>query len=65
VPSPVIFVHVSKGGIDATLGSSCMASCREELRYAGRVEACLAEADDCSKAGAATANNKRIVLVIL
>lgn len=65
VPSPVILVHVSEGGIDATLSGDGVASRGEELRYTGCVEASLGETEGCSQSGTTSANNEGIVLVVL
>src|SRR5690606_10709757 len=65
VPPPVVLVHVSEGGVDATLGSDGVASCGEELRDTGGVEASLGKTEGGAKASAAGADDDSIVLVVL
>lgn len=65
VPSPVVLVHVSKGGVDATLGGDSVTSGREKLGDTGSVEAGLSETEGGSQTGATCTDNEGIVLVIL
>jgi hypothetical protein len=65
VPSPVVLVHVSEGGVDATLSSDGVTSGGEQLRDTGGVEASLGQAKGGAQTGAAGTDNNGIVLVIL
>lgn len=65
VPSPVILVHVSEGGIDTALGGDGMASRGEELRYTGCVETSLGETERCPQPSTTGTNDEGIVLVVL
>lgn len=65
VPPPVVLVHVSEGGVDATLGSDGVASRGEELRDTGGFEASLGKTEGGAKASAAGADDDSIVLVVL
>jgi hypothetical protein len=65
VPSPVVLVHVAQGRVDAALGRDRVTSGREQLRYAGSVEAGLRKAEGGSQAGASSSYNNCIVLVVL
>jgi hypothetical protein len=65
MPSPVVLVHITQCGIDATLGGDGMTSGREELRYTGRVEASLCKTEGSSQTGAARTDDDSIVLVVL
>ena len=56
---------VAEGGVDASLGGRRVAPRGEELGYAGRLEALLGEADGSPETGATTADDERIVLVVL
>lgn len=65
VPSPVVLVAVAEGGVDASLGRGRVASRGEELGYAGRLEALLRKTDGGTETGATTADDERIILVVL
>lgn len=65
VPPPVVNVAVAESGVDAALGRRRVASRGEELRYAGRLEALLGETDGGTETGTATADDERVVLVVL
>jgi hypothetical protein len=65
MPPPIILVHVSKSSIDTSLCSYGMTSSREELRYAGSVEASLGKTKSSSQTGATSTNNNGIVFVVL
>ena len=65
MPPPIVLVHVSKRSIDTALGCDGMTSCREELRYTCSVEASLGKTKGCSKTSPTSADNNRIILMIL
>ena len=41
MPSPIIWLHVAKGGVDATLGGNCVTSGGEQFCDDGGFEAFL------------------------
>jgi hypothetical protein len=55
---------LSKRGIDTSLRGDGVRSCREQLRYAGRVEASLGETECCSQTSASGSNNDSVILVV-
>jgi hypothetical protein len=65
VPSPVILVHVTEGGVDATLSSDGVRSSREELGDTGSVETSLGKTESGTETGATGTDDKSIVLVVL
>lgn len=65
VPSPVVLVHVAKGGVDTTLSSDSVGSGREELGDTGSVEASLGETKGSTETGTAGTDDDGIVLVVL
>lgn len=56
---------VAEGGVDASLSRRRVASRGEELGYAGRLEALLRKTDGSTETSATTADDERIVLVVL
>lgn len=56
---------VAEGGVDASLGRGRVASRGEELGYAGGLEALFRKTDGSTETGATTANDERVVLVVL
>lgn len=65
VPSPVVLVHVAKGGVDATLSRDGVGTSREELGNTGSVETGLGKTKGSAETGTTSTNNKSIVLVVL
>lgn len=65
VPAPVVLVHVAESGVDTTLGSDSVASCGEQLRDTGSVEASLGQTEGGAQTGATGTDNEGIVLVVL
>lgn len=65
VPSPVVLVHVAKGGVDTTLSRNGVGTSREELGNTGSVETGFGKTKGSAKTGTASTNNKSIVLVVL
>lgn len=64
VPLPIILLHVTQCGIDATLGGNCVRSCGEKLRYHCGLET-LGDQSKCStQTRSAGTNNNRIVRMI-
>jgi hypothetical protein len=65
VPSPIVFVHVAEGGIDPSLSSDSMASCREELRYTSGVESRFGQTKGCTQTRSAGADDNGVIFVVL
>lgn len=65
VPSPVVLMLVTEGGIDASLGGGSMATGREKLGETSGVESLLSKTDRGSKTGTTTTDDKGIILVVL
>lgn len=65
VPSPVVLVHVTEGGVDTTLSSDSVASGREQLGDTGSVETGLSKTEGGSQTGTTSTNDEGIVLVVL
>lgn len=56
---------VAEGSVDASLGGRGVATRGEELGYAGRLEALLGQTDSGAETGATTADDERVILVVL
>jgi len=64
VPSPVVVVHVSERGVDATLGGDGVGSCGKQLGDTGRVEARLGQSKGCSQTSSSCTDDEGIVFVV-
>jgi hypothetical protein len=64
VPLPIILSHISKSGIDTTLGSNSVGSGREQLGDASGLESLLSAAHSSSKAGTSSSYYDSIVRLI-
>jgi hypothetical protein len=58
-------MHVAKRGIDASLCSYRVTTCRKELRDTGRVETSFSKAKRGSKASSTGTNDNGIIFVVL
>ena len=65
MPPPIILVHVSESGVDATLSGDGVGSSREKLRNTGGVESSLGETKGGTKTRATGTNHESVVLVVL
>lgn len=65
MPPPVVLVHVSKRGIDTTLGGDGVRTSGEKLRDTGSLEASLGQTERRPQTGTSGTDNNRIILMIL
>mmetsp|Transcript_24906 Transcript_24906/g.38195 ORF Transcript_24906/g.38195 Transcript_24906/m.38195 type:complete len:163 (+) Transcript_24906:756-1244(+) len=64
VPSPIVRLHVPKGGVDATLGGNGVGPSGEQFGHTGGFEAGFREAHCGAEAGAACADYEGVVGVV-
>jgi len=61
VPSPIIWLHVAKGCVDATLSGNCVTSGGEQFCDDGGFEAFLNKTECSSEASTTGSNNYSII----
>mmetsp|Transcript_12168 Transcript_12168/g.17734 ORF Transcript_12168/g.17734 Transcript_12168/m.17734 type:complete len:264 (+) Transcript_12168:750-1541(+) len=64
MPAPIIFVHVSKGGIDSSLGCHGVGTGGEEFGDAGGFESCFRETHGGTEACSSGSNDDGIVFMV-
>jgi hypothetical protein len=65
VPPPVVLVHVSKGGVNSSLGGDGVRSGGEKLGDTSSVESGLGQTESRTKTGSSGSNDDSIVLMVL
>ncbi len=64
VPSPVIGLHVAQSGIDTTLRSNSVGTCREQFCNTRSFESSLGQAESSAETGTTSTDNHGVVRVV-